>query len=94
MQRIGFERLDALMPLLLDAVAGNEAPDTALERVQPLIEAVLRRTAYLALLRENPQALEHLMRLCAASPDRRTAVTLSHSARRAADPGNAVYPRR
>ncbi|BBI53181.1 hypothetical protein HORIV_56020 [Vreelandella olivaria] len=57
MQRIGFERLDALMPLLLDAVADNEAPDTALERVQPLIEAVLRRTAYLALLRENPRRL-------------------------------------
>ncbi|RUR36973.1 bifunctional [glutamate--ammonia ligase]-adenylyl-L-tyrosine phosphorylase/[glutamate--ammonia-ligase] adenylyltransferase [Vreelandella populi] len=68
MQRIGFERLDALMPLLLAAVAENEKPDTALARVQPLIEAVLRRTAYLALLRENPQALEHLMRLCVASP--------------------------
>lgn len=68
MQRIGFERLDALMPLLLDAVVDNEAPDIALARVQPLIEAVLRRTAYLALLRENPQALEHLMHLCVASP--------------------------
>ena len=68
MQRIGFERLDALMPLLLSAVAESETPDTALTRVQPLIEAVLRRTAYLALLRENPQALEHLMRLCSASP--------------------------
>ncbi|UYG07429.1 bifunctional [glutamate--ammonia ligase]-adenylyl-L-tyrosine phosphorylase/[glutamate--ammonia-ligase] adenylyltransferase [Halomonas sp. M4R1S46] len=68
MQRIGFERLDALMPLLLDAVAASEAPDTALERVLPLVEAVLRRTAYLALLRENPDALEHLMRLCSASP--------------------------
>ncbi|SJN10031.1 Glutamate-ammonia-ligase adenylyltransferase [Halomonas citrativorans] len=68
MQRIGFERLDALMPLLLAAVAENETPDIALARVQPLIEAVLRRTAYLALLRENPQALEHLMRLCVASP--------------------------
>ncbi|WP_017429588.1 bifunctional [glutamate--ammonia ligase]-adenylyl-L-tyrosine phosphorylase/[glutamate--ammonia-ligase] adenylyltransferase [Vreelandella jeotgali] len=68
MQRIGFERLDALMPLLLDALAQNPTPDTALPRVQPLIEAVLRRTAYLALLRENPHALEHLMRLCAASP--------------------------
>ncbi|GEN28710.1 glutamate-ammonia-ligase adenylyltransferase [Halovibrio variabilis] len=68
MQRIGFERLDALMPLLLDAVADSDAPDVALARVQPLIEAVLRRTAYLALLRENPQALEHLMHLCAASP--------------------------
>ncbi|AXY44029.1 bifunctional [glutamate--ammonia ligase]-adenylyl-L-tyrosine phosphorylase/[glutamate--ammonia-ligase] adenylyltransferase [Halomonas sp. JS92-SW72] len=68
MQRIGFERLEALMPLLLDAVAESEAPDTALERVLPLIEAVLRRTAYLALLRENPEALGHLMTLCAASP--------------------------
>lgn len=68
MQRIGFERLDALMPLLLAAVVENDQPDTALARVQPLIEAVLRRTAYLALLRENPQALEHLMRLCVASP--------------------------
>lgn len=68
MQRIGFERLEALMPLLLDAVAESEAPDTALERVLPLIEAVLRRTAYLALLRENPEALSHLMTLCGASP--------------------------
>ncbi|MBB3192307.1 bifunctional [glutamate--ammonia ligase]-adenylyl-L-tyrosine phosphorylase/[glutamate--ammonia-ligase] adenylyltransferase [Halomonas cerina] len=68
MQRIGFERLETLMPLLLDAVVESAAPDTALERVLPLIEAVLRRTAYLALLRENPEALEHLMRLCSASP--------------------------
>ncbi|WP_108447431.1 bifunctional [glutamate--ammonia ligase]-adenylyl-L-tyrosine phosphorylase/[glutamate--ammonia-ligase] adenylyltransferase [Halomonas denitrificans] len=68
MQRIGFERLDALMPLLLDAVAESDAPDIALERVLPLVEAVLRRTAYLALLRENPEALGHLMKLCSASP--------------------------
>ncbi len=68
MQRIGFERLDALMPLLLDAAADSEAPSTALERALPLIEAVLRRTAYLALLRENPDALGQLMRLCGASP--------------------------
>ncbi|GHE22169.1 bifunctional [glutamate--ammonia ligase]-adenylyl-L-tyrosine phosphorylase/[glutamate--ammonia-ligase] adenylyltransferase [Halomonas urumqiensis] len=68
MQRIGYERLEALMPMLLDAVAGSEAPDIALERVLPLIESVLRRTAYLALLRENPDALGHLMTLCSASP--------------------------
>ena len=46
----------------------SDAPDTALERVLPLIESVLRRTAYLALLRENPDALGHLMTLCSASP--------------------------
>ncbi|MDX5378932.1 MAG: bifunctional [glutamate--ammonia ligase]-adenylyl-L-tyrosine phosphorylase/[glutamate--ammonia-ligase] adenylyltransferase, partial [Halomonas sp.] len=38
MQRIGYDRLEALMPLLLDAVAASDAPDTALERVLPLIE--------------------------------------------------------
>lgn len=68
MQRIGFERLEALMPLLLDAVVDSERPDKSLERVLPLIESVLRRTAYLALLRENPDALGHLMTLCSASP--------------------------
>ncbi len=68
MQRIGYQRLDALMPMLLNAVAESENPDTALERVLPLIESVLRRTAYLALLRENPEALSHLMRLCGDSP--------------------------
>ncbi|GHC15461.1 bifunctional [glutamate--ammonia ligase]-adenylyl-L-tyrosine phosphorylase/[glutamate--ammonia-ligase] adenylyltransferase [Aidingimonas halophila] len=68
MQRVGFERLDALMPLLLSAVADSATPDQVLERVLPLIEAVLRRTAYLALLRENPEALGHLIRLCSASP--------------------------
>ncbi len=68
MQRIGYERLDAVMPMLLESVADSETPTTALDRVLPLIEAVLRRTAYLSLLRENPQVLPSLVRLCAASP--------------------------
>ena len=68
MQRIGYGRLEALMPLLLDAAAASDTPDQGLAGVLPLIEAVLRRTAYLALMRENPDALDHLMRLCSASP--------------------------
>ncbi|MGM8931665.1 bifunctional [glutamate--ammonia ligase]-adenylyl-L-tyrosine phosphorylase/[glutamate--ammonia-ligase] adenylyltransferase [Salinicola halophyticus] len=68
MQRIGYERLEAVMPMLLQAAADSETPTTALERVLPLVEAVLRRTAYLSLLRENPQVLPSLIRLCAASP--------------------------
>lgn len=68
MQRIGFERLEAVIPLLFDAVGTSESPTLALERVLPLFEAVLRRTAYLSLLRENPQVLPALVRLCAASP--------------------------
>ncbi|WP_251977233.1 bifunctional [glutamate--ammonia ligase]-adenylyl-L-tyrosine phosphorylase/[glutamate--ammonia-ligase] adenylyltransferase [Salinicola avicenniae] len=68
MQRIGYERLEAVMPLLLEALAESDAPGVALERVLPLIEAVLRRTAYLSLLKENPHVLPSLVRLCAASP--------------------------
>jgi len=33
----------------------------------PLLEAVVRRTAYLVLLKENPQALTQLVKLCGAS---------------------------
>lgn len=68
MQPIGRERLDALMPLLLERLWQQDQPVTTLERIVPLIESVARRTAYLVLLKENPQALEQLICLCSASP--------------------------
>ena len=64
----GHERLDRLMPLLLGAVAAEEQPEQVLTRVINLLEAIVRRTAYLALLVENPMALSQLVQLCAASP--------------------------
>ncbi|MDR9467568.1 bifunctional [glutamate--ammonia ligase]-adenylyl-L-tyrosine phosphorylase/[glutamate--ammonia-ligase] adenylyltransferase [Marinospirillum sp.] len=68
MQKVGKERLDNLMPLLLAAVTEAKNPDTALERILWLVEAVLRRTAYLVLLTENPEALQQLVKMCSASP--------------------------
>ena len=68
MQRLGRERLDAFMPRLLAAVAEQEEPDQVLERVMPLVAAVARRSAYLVLLSENPDALTRLLQLCGASP--------------------------
>ncbi|MEH6346103.1 MAG: bifunctional [glutamate--ammonia ligase]-adenylyl-L-tyrosine phosphorylase/[glutamate--ammonia-ligase] adenylyltransferase [Bermanella sp.] len=68
MQAIGKQRLDKTMPHLLKAIWETEHPQQTLERLIPLIEAILRRTAYLVLLNENPQALKHLVRLCEASP--------------------------
>lgn len=68
MQRIGRERLDAFMPRLLAHAVEHEHPDLVLERVLPLIEAVARRSAYLVLLTENPDALSRVTELCAASP--------------------------
>jgi glutamate-ammonia-ligase adenylyltransferase len=68
MQDIGRQRLDKTMPLLLKALWQSEQPEAALERLVPLIEAILRRSAYFVLLSENPQVLQQLVRLCEASP--------------------------
>jgi glutamate-ammonia-ligase adenylyltransferase len=68
LQPEGRARLDQFMPRLLQACAEVEDPDLALERVLPLVAAVVRRSAYLALLLENPPALRELVTLCGASP--------------------------
>jgi glutamate-ammonia-ligase adenylyltransferase len=68
LQSEGRERLEHFMPLLLEACAEVEAPDLALARILPLVRAVLRRSAYLVLLTENPPALAELVALCEASP--------------------------
>ena len=64
----GVERLERLMPLLLAAMGQLEAPDVCLPRVLNLLEAIARRSAYLALLAEHPLALSQLLRLFAQSP--------------------------
>lgn len=67
MQPIGRERLDALMPLLLLELWQQDNALQGLTRILPLLEAVIRRTAYLVLLKENPQALKQLVKLFLAS---------------------------
>jgi len=68
LQNEGKLRLQQFMPQLLRACAETDDADIALERVMPLVVAVLRRSAYLALLLENPPAMHELIVLCAASP--------------------------
>jgi len=68
LQKEGQERLNLFMPLLLEQVANTDRPTETLSRVMVLVESVIRRTAYLVLLMENPVALEQLIRLCDASP--------------------------
>ncbi|MFA0809896.1 bifunctional [glutamate--ammonia ligase]-adenylyl-L-tyrosine phosphorylase/[glutamate--ammonia-ligase] adenylyltransferase [Microbulbifer epialgicus] len=62
------ERLDQFMPLLLAAASLQEEPLLVLARVLPLTRSVLRRSAYLVLINENPPVLSQLVRLCSASP--------------------------
>ena len=64
----GRARLDQFMPRLLLACPDAGDPDRALQRILPLVTAVVRRSAYLVLLLENPQALAELVLLCEASP--------------------------
>lgn len=60
------QRLDRLMPKIIPGCSGEQAAQT-LQRLLKLVEAVLRRSAYLALLNENPAALAQLLRLCRGS---------------------------
>jgi glutamate-ammonia-ligase adenylyltransferase len=61
------QRLDEFMPALLRLVATGAEPLITLERVLAIVEQILRRSAYLALLNENTQVLERVVRLCAQS---------------------------
>ncbi|MBE2211732.1 MAG: bifunctional [glutamate--ammonia ligase]-adenylyl-L-tyrosine phosphorylase/[glutamate--ammonia-ligase] adenylyltransferase [Xanthomonadaceae bacterium] len=54
-------RLDRVMPALIAASSAASQPDAALRRVLTLVQNVLRRSSYLALLDEQPQALARLV---------------------------------
>jgi len=64
----GQRRIAALIGPLLREAAATADPPATLGRVLGVVESVLQRAAYLALLTERPIALGHLVRLCAASP--------------------------
>ena len=61
------ERLDHVMPQLFGAARDTAAPVASLLRLCRLVQAVVRRSAYLALLDEQPPARKRLARLFAES---------------------------
>jgi glutamate-ammonia-ligase adenylyltransferase len=60
-------RFDALIPRSIQAAATTPNPDETLSRMLDLLEAIGRRSAYLALLQQYPQALEQVARIASAS---------------------------
>lgn len=68
MHKISHERLDTFMPVLLLNLENTLAPSETLQRLIKLIKSVVRRSAYLLLLIENPEALKQLLKLTQASP--------------------------
>jgi glutamate-ammonia-ligase adenylyltransferase len=62
------QRFDLLMPLVVAQSAMQAQPDETLLRMIHLLENICRRASYLALLAEFPDALNLVIKLCAASP--------------------------
>jgi [glutamine synthetase] adenylyltransferase / [glutamine synthetase]-adenylyl-L-tyrosine phosphorylase len=63
MDEVGRQRLSAVMARTIATLAAHPAALKSLERVLPVFRAVGRRSAYLALLNENPAALSRLLKL-------------------------------
>jgi len=62
------QRVDELLPLLLQAALATEAPKVTALRLLDLIETIAQRSAYLALLVEFPHTLARVAKLMSASP--------------------------
>ena len=60
-------RLGQFVANLLQRLAGIDTAAVCLQRVLHIVEQVLRRSAYLALLNENPAVLGRLVDLCSRS---------------------------
>jgi len=61
------QRLSRVMSRMIPMLIGDARPAYTLRRVLPVLEAVGRRSAYLALLNENPAALQRLLTLASQS---------------------------
>jgi glutamate-ammonia-ligase adenylyltransferase len=61
------QRLDHVLPALIEASAQSSAPDASLTRGLSLMQAIARRASYLALLDEQPAALARLVDVTARS---------------------------
>jgi [glutamine synthetase] adenylyltransferase / [glutamine synthetase]-adenylyl-L-tyrosine phosphorylase len=60
-------RLRRFVPALLSALRKRTRPAMVLKRVLGVIEHIIRRSAYVALLNENPVVLDRLVDLCETS---------------------------
>lgn len=68
LSREGRERLDRLMPRLIEVCAGRHHAPATFARLAELVRAIARRSVYLSLLTDHPQTLVRLVDLFHASP--------------------------
>ncbi|MFP3981877.1 MAG: bifunctional [glutamate--ammonia ligase]-adenylyl-L-tyrosine phosphorylase/[glutamate--ammonia-ligase] adenylyltransferase [Desulfobacterales bacterium] len=65
---IAVDRINRLMPQVLNAAAETDRPVLVFKRIMLLLESILNRSCYVSLLLENPGALGHLVKLARISP--------------------------
>jgi glutamate-ammonia-ligase adenylyltransferase len=63
----GHRRLHVILARLLKSAAERASPATVVQRVLRVLEAIGSRASYLALLKEQPAALDRLIEICAIS---------------------------
>ncbi len=63
----GHRRLHVILARLLKSAAERASPATVVQRVLRVLEAIGTRASYLALLKEQPAALDRLIEVCAIS---------------------------
>ena len=63
----GRRRVHFILDRVLKAAARQAAPGTVVERVLRVLDAIGARSSYLALLKEQPAALDRLIDVCAIS---------------------------
>lgn len=68
LEALALERFETFMPKLLSELVVLPERAEAVSDLIQFVEAVLRRTVYLVLLNENPQALGRLVSVAVASP--------------------------
>jgi len=86
-------RLDQFMPLLLERFDNLSLDDAVVNRVLDLVSSICRRSAYLALLVQNPNASKRMLELFTTSKRIAEAVTRYPALLdELIDPGLGAYP--
>lgn len=87
------QRLDQFLPILLERFDAMSTDDAVVNRVLDLVSAICRRSAYLSLLVQNPDASKRMLELFTASKRVAEAVTRYPALLdELIDPGLGAYP--
>ncbi len=77
LETTGRERLDALMPRVVERLSEADDAEELAPRLTRLLSGIGRRSAYFSLLLENPAVLDRVITICRNSPDLASQLSVS-----------------